>query len=68
MCILRTHNFSGHSTDCIGSCKSNYHMITAMTVPLQYLWASDCCLMPNEQFFSENKLHFVEMMMFSALY
>jgi hypothetical protein len=31
-------------TDCIGSCKSNYHVITAMTVPLelrkdrQYKW------------------------------
>jgi hypothetical protein len=28
---IRTHNISG---DCIGSCKSNYHTITAMTAPL----------------------------------
>ena len=28
---IRTHNISG--TDCIGSCKSNYHTITATTTP-----------------------------------
>ena len=27
-------------TDCIGSCKSNYHTITTMTVPLTYGKAS----------------------------
>jgi hypothetical protein len=25
-------------TDCIGSCKSNYHMITAMTAPSNVYW------------------------------
>ena len=31
---IRTHNFSGViGTDCIGSCKPNYHTITATTVP-----------------------------------
>ena len=28
---VRTHNFSGKGTDCTGSCKSNYHMITTTT-------------------------------------
>jgi hypothetical protein len=28
-----THNFSGIGTDCTGSCKSKYHVITAMTAP-----------------------------------
>jgi hypothetical protein len=30
---IPTNNISGDSTDCIGSCKSNYHTITATTVP-----------------------------------
>ena len=30
---IRTHNISGDSTDCIGSCKSNYHTITATMTP-----------------------------------
>jgi hypothetical protein len=36
MSVFQTHHFSGDSligTDCIGSCKSNYHKITAMTHP-----------------------------------
>ena len=28
MSRIQTHNVSGDSTDCIGSCKSNHHMIT----------------------------------------
>ena len=32
MSRIRTHNFSGIGTDCIGSCKSNYH--TTTTAPL----------------------------------
>ena len=32
---IRTHNISGD--DCIGSCKSNYHTITATTAPLTSL-------------------------------
>ena len=28
-----THHVSGDGTDCIGSCKSNYHTITATTNP-----------------------------------
>jgi hypothetical protein len=28
---IRTQNISGEGTDCIGSCKSNYHTITVMT-------------------------------------
>jgi hypothetical protein len=31
---IRTYNFSGDSADCIGSFKSNYHMMTTMTVPI----------------------------------
>jgi hypothetical protein len=32
---IRTHNISGQiGTDCIGSCKSNYHTIAAMAAPL----------------------------------
>jgi hypothetical protein len=31
-----THNFSGGSTDCIGSCKSNYHTVTATTATEPY--------------------------------
>jgi hypothetical protein len=27
-------------SDCIGSCKSNYHTITTMTAPLILQWAS----------------------------
>ena len=30
---IRTHNISGIGTDCIGSCKSNYHTITVTTLP-----------------------------------
>ena len=30
---IRTHNFSGDSTDCTGSCKSNYHAIMITTAP-----------------------------------
>ena len=30
---IPTNNISGDSTDCIGSCNSNYHTITATTVP-----------------------------------
>jgi hypothetical protein len=33
----RTHSFSQDiCTFCTGSCKSNYHMITTMTVPIHY--------------------------------
>jgi hypothetical protein len=28
---IQTHNFSGDSTGCIGSCKSNYHTIMTTT-------------------------------------
>ena len=31
---VQTHNFSGESTACTGSCKSNYHTITTRTAPL----------------------------------
>ena len=31
-------------TDCIGSCKSNYHTITATTVPLIDLLLNDVCV------------------------
>ena len=30
---IRTHSVSVIDTDCIGSCKSNYHMITTKTDP-----------------------------------
>jgi hypothetical protein len=30
---VRTHNFSGDSTYCTGSCKSNHHAIMTTTVP-----------------------------------
>ena len=30
---IQTHNVSGEGTYCIGSCKSNYHMMTTVTVP-----------------------------------
>ena len=34
----RTHNLVMIGTDCIGSCKSNYHTITTTTVPkLQFM-------------------------------
>ena len=35
----RTHNISGMviGTDCIGSCKSNYHTITAMMAPFEMI-------------------------------
>ena len=29
----RTHNLSSDNTDCIGSCKSNYHTVTTTTAP-----------------------------------
>ena len=32
MSRIRTNNFSGDRTDCLGSCKSNYHTITTTTV------------------------------------
>ena len=31
---IQTHNVSG--TDCIGSCKSNYHTIKNMTAPIDW--------------------------------
>jgi hypothetical protein len=31
---VRTHKVSVIGTDCIGSCKSNYHTITDTTAPL----------------------------------
>ena len=31
LCGIRTHNLSGDSTDCIGSCKSNHNTITNTT-------------------------------------
>ena len=34
---IRTHTVSGDSTDCIGSCKSNYHTITMTPVILWIL-------------------------------
>ena len=33
MSEIPTHNFSGDGTDCIGSCKSNYHTIMTTTAP-----------------------------------
>jgi hypothetical protein len=30
---IRIHNFTVDNTDCTGSCKSNYHTITTMTIP-----------------------------------
>ena len=33
MSRIRIHNFVVIGTDCTGSCKSNYHTITTMTVP-----------------------------------
>ena len=30
---IRTHNFRGVETDCIGNCKSNYNTITTTTTP-----------------------------------
>ena len=32
---VQTHNVVVIYTDCTGSCKSNYHMITTMTAPLK---------------------------------
>ena len=40
MSWIRMHNFSGDTmmgTECIGSCKSNYHMIMTMWLLLCYL-------------------------------
>ena len=34
---VRTHNFFMIDTDCTGSCKSNYHTITATTAPSSLL-------------------------------
>ena len=34
---IRNHNFSGDRHDCIGSCISNYHTITATTTPFWIL-------------------------------
>ena len=31
---IRTHNIVVKGTDCIGSCKSNYHTTTNTTVPI----------------------------------
>ena len=31
--VIPAHNFSGDSTDCTGSCKSNYHAIMITTAP-----------------------------------
>ena len=41
-------------TDCTGSYKSNYHIITTTTAPnwIKGEWVSDCCLTPIQQFFS----------------
>ena len=36
MSRILTHNVTGDRTDCIGSCKSNYHMIITMTAPYIY--------------------------------
>ena len=33
-----TCNVSGEGIDCIGSCKSNYHMITTMTTMVPSIW------------------------------
>ena len=33
---VRTHNVSGDRTDCIDSCKSNYHTITTMADPFKW--------------------------------
>ena len=33
---VRTHNFSGVGTDCIGRCKSNYHTLTTTTTPFEF--------------------------------
>ena len=30
---IRTHNVNGEGTDCIGSCKSNYHTTMATAAP-----------------------------------
>jgi hypothetical protein len=34
---IRNHNFISDGTDCTGSCKSNYHIMTTMTAPHQQL-------------------------------
>ena len=39
---LKTSVVTG--TDCIGSCKSNYHMITATTAPTFIDWLINYCL------------------------
>ena len=33
---IRTHNVSGVGTDCISSCKSNYHTTTTTTATCRY--------------------------------
>ena len=46
------HNVSGIGTDCIGSCKSNYHMIRTTTAPTKngWLWYHD--IVSNSFFYS----------------
>ena len=39
---IRTHSISGDSTDCIGSCKSNCHTITATTTPFNLKSSVQC--------------------------
>ena len=34
---IRTHNLLMIGTDCIGSCKSNYHMIMTKTAPISIM-------------------------------
>ena len=40
MSLIRTHNLVVIHTDCIGSCKSNYHMITTTAAPYFLVWSS----------------------------
>ena len=50
----QTRNISVIGTDCIGSCKSNYHTITATKVPLLW-WPNACChIVKLESWFQHN--------------
>ena len=50
----QTRNISVIGTDCIGSCKSNYHTITATKVPLLW-WPNTCChIVKLESWFQHN--------------
>jgi hypothetical protein len=48
MCGIQTYNLSVIGTDCIGSCKSNYHAIMTTVFPrINYLEHNEKCLSKN---------------------